>query len=268
MKPGMKHRHANTKVIRVQARELRIHPTAQRLLVPSRLRELARDLDLDAIGDLHAVEYVIDGVKGIWVVDGQHRLRTLMDEDLGDWMVDVVVHLDKQDDASASDLFLKLNNRLSIHPFDKFDQARKAGRAAAVGITDIAQHFELKIDRQSRDGQISCVGVLDRVYALDREGAALRLALETLIAAWGRTASAVEGPLVEGLALLYHTFNGTIERPALVKKLAKYPGGPSALIGDARGLRKTRHATVPRCVAEQITAAYNAGRRVGRLDPL
>ena len=263
----MKSQDAKTKVIQMEARALRIHPTAQRLLVPRKLKELAKNLDLDAIGVLHAVEYEIEGVRAIWIIDGQHRLRTLMDEGLGEWVVKVEIHLDVKDDARASELFLELNNRASVHPFDKFDNARMAGRADAVGITEIARGFDLRVDRASRDGLLCCVSVLTRVFSFDGDGSALNLTLETLVAAWGRTASAMEGRLVEGLGILYKTFDGTIDRPALVKKLAKYPGGPSALIGDARGKQRSRHATIARCVAEQIIDVYNSGRKNGRLDP-
>jgi hypothetical protein len=262
----MKGQQSQTKVVRVQARTLRIHPSAQRLLVASKLKQVAKDLDLDAIGVLHGVEYEINGERAIWLIDGQHRHRVLMDEGLGDWIVEVKVHLDVTDDARASELFLKLNNRTAIHPFDKFENARAAGHPDAVGITEIARQFDLTINRRSDDGLLCCVTVLERVFHFDGNGAVLGLALETLTAAWGRTASAVEGKLVEGLGMLYQHFNGAIDRPVLVKKLAKYPGGPSALIGDARGLRDLRHATIARCVAEQVVATYNAGRRVERLE--
>jgi hypothetical protein len=70
------------------------------------------------------------------------------------------------------------------------------------------------------------------------------------------------------LGLFLKTYGGNIDRAALVKKLAKYPGGSSGLIGDARGLRQFRHASIVRCVAEQTVEVYNSGRRGGKLDPL
>jgi hypothetical protein len=256
-----------SKVIKIEAQSLRIHPHAQRELVPRKLRQLKKDFDLDAIGVLHGVEYEIDGVLAIWIIDGQHRWKTLIDLGLGEWTVEVKLHLDCKDDARASELFLRLNNRASVHPFDKFENARSAGHADAVGITRLASDRQLKVERGSRDGVVCCVSVLNTVFNIDA-GATLAATLDTVLAAWGRTAAAVEGRVIEGLGLVYERFNGAIDRPALVKKLAKYPGGPSKLIGDARGLREFRHASIPRCLAERVIEVYNAGRRAGKLDPL
>ena len=52
----------------------------------------------------------------------------------------------------------------------------------------------------------------------------------------------------------------------MIKKLAKYPGGASALLGDAKGIHERRHISVARCVAEQVIETYNSGRRSGKLD--
>jgi hypothetical protein len=256
-----------SKVITVAAQTLRIHPHAQRDLLPHKLKELMNTFDLDAIGVLHGVEYEINGEFAIWIIDGQHRWKVLMDQGLGEWLVEVKIHIDVKDDARASELFLKLNNRAPIHPYDKFENARRAGHTDAVGIHQIAIDRKLKIDRTSRDGNVCCVSVLNSVYNFD-DGEALGATLDTVLAAWGHTAAAVEGKLIEGLGLVYRTFNGNVDRPALVKKLAKYPGGPSALIGDARGLREYKHISIPRCVAERVIEVYNTGRRIGRLDPL
>lgn len=263
----MGRRAANTRLTRIEARSLRIHPTAQREILPHKLKQLTTEMDLDAIGVLHAVEYEIDGVRGLWVIDGQHRLRALLELGLGEWEVEVKVHLDVKDDARASDLFLKLQNRANVNSFAKFDQAYKAKYKYAVRIVEIAAAHELKIRRRTDDGVMSCVSSLTRVYGFD-DGATLEATLETIIEAWGHTAAAVEGKLIEGLGIVYKTYNGGIDRPVLVKKLAKYPGGASGLIGDAKGLKRYRTISLPRCVGEQIVEMYNSGRRAGKLDPL
>lgn len=263
----MKTHAIKSRLIKIEAQNLRIHPYAQRALLPSRLKQLNAELDLDAIGVLHGVEYTINGETGIWIVDGQHRWRALMDQGLGEWLVEVKIHIEVKDDARASELFLRLNNRAPVHPFDKFDNARRAGHKDAVGITKIATEHDLKISRQSANANLTCVGALNTVFNYDG-GSTLKSTLDTVIAAWGRNAAALEGKLIEGLGLLYKTFNGSIERPTLVKKLAKYPGGASGLIGDARGMKQYRKTSVSRCIAERIIEIYNMGRRTGRLDPL
>jgi len=260
-------RTLKSKLVKVEAQKLRTHPYAQRELLQHKLKQLKEDLDLDAIGVLHGVEYAINGEYAIWIIDGQHRWRALMDHGFGEWEVEVKIHTEVKDDARASELFLKLNNRAVVKAYDKYENARRAGHNNAVSIAKIATERSLRVDRQSADGHLCCITVLMNVWNFDG-GNTLILTLDTLLAAWGRTAAAVEGKLIEGLGTLYKTFNGTIDRPVLVKKLAKYPGGASGLIGDARGLRQFRHASVSRCVAERIIELYNVGRRNGKLDPL
>jgi hypothetical protein len=256
-----------SKIVRVEARQLRIHPFAQRQLVPAKLKKLMAEIDLDAIGVLHAVEYAIDGVIGIWVIDGQHRLRCLMENGLGEWVVEVKVHTDATDHARASALFLKLNDRSPVAVFDKFENEVSAGAPWALSAIEILKQHGLKVTRGSNDGCACCVSALRSLYSRDN-GRVLDLTIKTVIAAWGRTAPAMEGKLLEGIGALYETYNGSVDQAALVKKLAKYPGGASALMGDAKGLRQFRKTSLSRCVAERIIETYNAGRRVGKLDPL
>jgi hypothetical protein len=256
-----------SKVVRVEAQTLRVHPFAQRDIVPSKLKKLMAELDLDAIGVLHAVEYEINGQAAKWIIDGQHRWRALIGHGLGEWLVEVKIHLDVTDDARASALFLKLNDRAAVSPFGKFANEVKAGVPEAVGVIQLVHARNLKATNASGDGQVRCVTALKRVYGLDG-GKALALTLETIIGAWGRTESAMDGKIIEGVGLVHSTYNGSIDLPALSKKLAKYPGGASGLLGDAKGLRQFRKASLPRCVAETVIEAYNVGRKTGKLDPL
>ena len=188
-----------TKDVWVRVDELDIHPTAQRLLLPSKVNEIYNNLDLDAIGVLHAVEYEINGVRKIWIIDGQHRWRALMNHDFGEWSVKVRVHGDVKDDARACALFLKLNNRRAIGPYDKFEKSVRSGDASAVGILRLTSERQLRITRSTEsDGTIRCVSALGTVYAADG-GAALRKTLDTLLGAWGRKTAAYDGKLVEGV---------------------------------------------------------------------
>lgn len=258
---------SKAKVVKVRADSLAIHPTAQRELVPSKLRKLMAELDLDAIGVLHAVEYPIKKELKMWVIDGQHRLRALLDHGLGEWVVEVKVHLDANDDARASALFLKLNDRAPVSPFDKWMNELKAKSEAAINATGIAMKHGLTVSRQSGDAKIACVTTLKKLYSVDG-GVTLDKTLDVICEAWGTKASAMEGKLIEGVGQVFAKYNGTIEQPAMVKKLAKYSGGASGLLGDARGLMEYRRATLARCVAERVVETYNLGRRAGKLDPL
>jgi hypothetical protein len=261
------HKQPLTRIVRKPASELRLHPLAQRDIVPAKLKKLMAELDLDAIGVLHAVAYQIDGEEGPWIIDGQHRWRALMDHGLGEWVVDVKLHLGITDHAGASALFLKLNDRSPVSPYDKFLNEVRAEFPAAVSIYNLLGSRGLRFARNSADGQVCCPAALKKVYGMD-SGKALGLALDTILAAWGKTAAAMEGAILEGIGLVYGAYHDRVERPALVNRLAKYSGGPGKLIGDAKGLKNFRKAPLPRCVAEVVIGQYNVGRRVGRLDPL
>lgn len=244
------------KIIYVAANDLKPHPSAQRRLSPAQVKRIMADLDLDAIGTVHIVE--IDGQ--LWIVDGQHRWSALMRHGLGEWKVRCEVHEDATDHARASALFLRLNNRALVGVFDRWLNEIQAGDPIATGTQKIVEGRGLRIALQTGDGIIACVAALKRIYALDN-GETLKDVLDILSGAYGLTPASVEGKLIEGLALVSSKFNGTIDRQILAKKLAKYPGGASSLIGDAKGLMRMRRATMSRAVAEVILETYNVGRR-------
>lgn len=258
---------SKSKMVKVRADDLSIHPHAQRALVPRKLKQLSAELDLDAIGVLHAVEYPIRGKKKLWIIDGQHRLKALLDHGFGEWLVEIKVHLDVQDDARASALFLKLNDRSPVSTYDKFKNELKSNHPVAVATLRIVKINGLEIDGSGADGIITCISTLKKVYKMD-EGETLTATLKMLLQAWGKTAASVEGKLVEGLGLVVSRYNSSIDTPSLVKKLAKYPGGASGLIGDARGIRNFRKTSLSRCVAERVIETYNGGKRSEKLELL
>jgi len=253
------------KMLRVGADKLQPHPEAQRELSPARIKKLTANFNLDAVGTIHVVDYPIDGKEAYWIIDGQHRWRSLMDLGLGEWEVDVKVHLGVKTDAEASALFLQLNDRLSVKPFDKFKNRLQAREDAAVAINDIVTKYGMRVASSTADGCIVGIAALEKTYRLD-DGKALDKTLATSTGAWGRRT--FDAKLIEGIGLVYARFDGTIEQPAMVKKLAKYKGGAPALIGDARGLMEYLKGSLARSIAECVIGIYNSGRRVGRLEPL
>lgn len=250
-----------TEMREIEARYLRPHPTAQRGLPARRLKQIKEELDLDVIGVLHAVEYPIDGVPGLWIVDGQTRLTALMESDLGSWKVEVMVHLDALTDARASQLFLFLNNRTNINPYDRYANELQAGSVPAVHMTQIVQSHGLKVSDAHRDGHIAAPVALRSAYALDR-GVSLDDALGMIVAAWGDRNEAMDGKLIEGISHFIHRYGRQrIDIQALTQKLSKYKGGPSGLLGDAKGQRRYGASTLVAAITNQVVAVYNLGRR-------
>lgn len=260
----------NTKVVRVPVNKLRIHPTAQRDITTGKIKAMMANFDLDAIGVLHAVQYDVPGPGngwGIWIIDGQHRVDILQRLEFGEWEVDVMIHLDVKDDARASQLFLELGERSVIHPWHKFDNAVRAGIQDAVGSFVLADRFGFKVHKNAGDGHIVCVKALTDAWNLD-EGISLEKTLRVIAESWGTDKAGTDGFLISGLSNLFYRFGHLIDSPALIKKLAKYEGGPSKLLGAAKGIRSIRKVTVARCVTIHVADLYNAGRRLNLIGPL
>ena len=248
---------------------LRPHPVAQRDLQPDTLRKIGgANFNINSVGQLSIVQYKIENDDGPWIVDGHHRQNVMNELGYADYMVPVELHLYVKDDAAACRLFLELNQRGTVRPFFKFRAALKAGMPGPVAIAKVVKFYGLGIDQASKDGYICCVSSLERIYRYDDTGVTLSTALSIATNAWGLTANAVEGRIIEGLGLLVKTYGDQIDAPALIKKLAQYPGAPAALLGDARNLRKSLHASIPYCMAQQMIIAYNQGRRSGKLTHL
>jgi hypothetical protein len=254
-----------TRLLKVRADSLQPHPLAQREIVPSRLKKLVESLDLDAIGVLHVVEYPIQGKSAKWIIDGQHRWRALMDHGMGEWEVEVKLHADVTDHARASALFLRLNDRSPVRPFDKFQNSLRAKEEDAIAINDIVLKNKLRIASTGGQGTVVGIGALYKTYRFDG-GPALDKSLGTITQAWGLRS--FDSKLVEGIGLVFARYNGTVDQPAFITKLSKYPGGSTGLIGDARGIMEYRKVSLPQCIAERAIETYNKGRSTGKLDPL
>lgn len=240
----------------------------QRALIPSRVKELTRTIDLDAIGVI-TVSARPDGQ--LMVLDGQHRVTALMELGMGDWEVTCHVHhgLTVQDEAG---LFRLLNNTRRPSAVDDYLKGVVEGDPECAEIDEIITSAGLRVALQTGPGLISCVGAMRKIYRgkspIERGGPrALEGALQTALAAWGQRPEATEGHIIAGLGQFFLRYDENIDRPALIRKLAKYKGGPSGLVGSARALYDIRGGTVGRCVAALIVDTYNRGRR-SQLDPI
>lgn len=245
--------------IMVRVDSLVPHPIAQRSIEESHVKNIRATLDLDAIGVIHVVR-----IKGrLYIVDGQHRYRALMDEGCGEWLVEVRVHLDVADDTGAAKLFLKLNYRRKINPFDTFDKEVVAGDPVALGVVKVLDGAGIKVARYATDGAVNCVGALKKVYSYKKGeslGDVLRITLKVCSAAYGTGESVLEGKLLEGVGMAIAAHYGNIETDDLVKKLSKR-GSAASLIGDAKGLRDYQKSTLARAVADVVIDTYNSGKR-------
>ncbi len=236
-----------------------------RPMTPTRVAVLARDFDPDLVGVIH----VSPRDRGTYaIIDGQHRVQAVREALGADQVVPCWIHKGIRTAKQAS-LFVGLNNSAKVPPLFQFMGRVNANQPIAVAIAGIIEDAGLKLTAAAGDGKIRCVASLERVYAGSGDpvaGArALRLALKVVTEAWGKTASAVSGSIVEGVGLMILRYGDQVEIDSLISKLASSKGGAQALLGQARALKDWRGGTVSRAVAGSVVNVYNRGRRVGAL---
>ncbi|RCH70516.1 hypothetical protein DT019_03225 [Streptomyces sp. SDr-06] len=169
-------------------------------------------------------------------------------------------------------LFLGLNDGRQVKAVYKFLGRVTAGEADAVAISAIATSLGWRISDQAGSTSITAVKSLERLFHGERAqnpamapGRALTLTLRIVTEAWGYKSEAVNGDVLLGIGSIFNRFGEVVELPALIKKLAEFPAGPSGLLGKARGARDFKGGTVAHCVSEIVVRAYNTRRRAGSL---
>lgn len=247
----------------IRADRLLVDHNYQRELVPARVRSIVNDFDFDALGVL-IVSYR-DG--RYYVIDGQHRHAALMELGLGEWEVTCKVYEGLTDSDEAA-IFVEANNTRKPSAYDIFKASLRARDPECVGVTAIVERNGLEIAAYGRDGTVTCVTTLRQIYRAAPFGVLLDKTLGVAVDAFGVRSVAVEGHVLAGISIVLKTYEDKIDRPTLVQKLSKAPGGASGLVGRARTLREMRSASLDRLVAAVIVAEYNKGRRSGMLADL
>jgi hypothetical protein len=91
-------------------------------------------------------------------------------------------------------------------------------------------------------------------------------ALAVATTAWGKTATAVDGGILLGLALVISHYDTEIDWQEACRVFAKCPGGAAGIIGKARGLRAAMPTrSMPWCIARVMVERYNTNRRTSRI---
>ncbi len=246
------------------ARTLIIDPQVQRELIPARIKTLSDSLDLDAIGVI-TVSHRDNGK--LVILDGQHRVRALLDAGMGDWEVLCHIYRGLTLQAEAR-LFRLLNNTRRSGAYDDYTKGVLQGDYECVAIDAIVHGAGLRVHNQATDGSITCVAALRAVHRsaekTDTPGV-LADTLRVVTEAWGHNHQAVEGHLIKGIGMFIHRHHGQIDKAVLIRKLAKFNGGASGLLGKARGLKEINGESVAACVATLVQQTYNRGRQT-KLD--
>lgn len=243
----------------------------RRVVNHARVREIGTNFDPDAFGQLCVSEKgaIIDEKyppdKHV-AADGQHRLLAItkiMGWD-GSQKLPCIVDPNLTTKGGLAKKFRLLNRRVAVRPVDDFKAALLGGVDWAVRINTVIQRFGFRVDATASSSVITAVHALRFLFDAGEE--VLSNAISTATTAWGRTTDAVQGDVLRGLGLMFRRYREQpIDKAALAEKLRKLPGGPSHLIGRARGSRDTHGSTVAHNIAAIVVVAYNKGRRTQKL---
>jgi hypothetical protein len=248
----------------VPVADINVDETVQRGLIPARLKKLAEELDLDALG----VVTVSQRDNGEYVViDGQHRLAALKEHEMGEWDLtcNVYRHLTLAQEAA---LFRRLNDTRKITSYDDYSKGLVEGDPEIVAINGIVQRHGLKVRNYGHDGTVTCVTKIRQLYQSKDglpAGQNLDEALEVSLGAWGQKAAAVEKSLLGGIALVLRK-HPDIDKRSLTEGLAKFGGGAAGVLGKARLFKEVKAASIEKLCGEVIVENYNKRRRQGKLD--
>ena len=241
--------------------QMRVNPLAQRDLNRARVAQLAACFDPEQLG----APVVSHRGGWFWLLDGQHRIEAYKlwlgsweDQQLQCWCYEGL------SEAHEAELFLKLNDTLTVSAFARFKVAVAAGRDAEADVDRIVRALGLRISAGRSGGGICAVATLRRVYG--RAGAGvLSRALRVIRDAYGD--AGLDGPVIEGIALVCQRYDGDLTEQHAVARLGAAHGGVHGLLSRAGQLRQGTGAAPAECVAAAAVELINRGTGRTKLAP-
>ena len=249
-KPGRIERGCHLKWVRIS--DMKVSPAAQREFRPHWKDHLVASFDLTKMG----VPTVNNRDGSHFVVDGQHTTEALRDLGFGDELVQCWYY-EGLSEAEEAELFLVLNDRLSVNVFDKFNVGIVAEREVPSDIDRIVRSLGLSVNKAKGDGSIGCVGTLTQVY---RAGGpkALSRALRITRDSFGDPG--YQAAIIKGLGLVCQRYNGELDDSTAIAKLGGMRAGATALMSKAITTQKQTRKPIGDCVAAAVVDVINSGK--------
>ena len=205
------------------------------------------------------------------ILDGWHRTTVVKEltDNQGTILGRVFEGLTKPQEAM---LFLRLNAGDKPNLLEKFKARLVADDSAATEIVKLVHAYGWDISPITGNGNIQCVGALDRIYRrsteLDAEPNLLLIALMCVTRAWGIEREGGQSAILEGVATMFAEYGDLLNVDRVIAKMATYPGGAMGLHSDARKMASLRRGRVPIAVVELLVEEYNKGLQSKRLAPM
>lgn len=252
------------KMMSLAANRFSVDHSYQRDVLPSRVKHIAEDLDLDALG-VFAISLRPGDVYVL--LDGQHRWQAMMHHGVGEWEVLCRVYSGLTVDEEAA-LYRQLNDTRRISAWDDFKAGVVSEDEECLDILRIAKRAGWVVGNQAKDGMVACIAMLRTLYRREGGAKALGRALEDARQAWGENHVGAERYILAGLHKIHSTYNGDLDRPAFIAKIAKAKGGPAGILGTAKAMQAMSAKHVGALCAAVMVEHYNRGRRDGKLAEL
>lgn len=262
--------HTRTAAQDTQAKEqmwlpvksLRVDPTYQRPLDNQRVRRMAKEFDLDALGTIE-VSRRNDGQ--LFVIDGQHRISALFVIGFGEEKVPCLIHYGLSLEEEAR-IFRMRNTAVRPNSFAMFRAELAEGGNEAVDIEQTVRRCGLEITQGANRGTIQAVSALRRVYR-NTGGLVLERTLRLIISAWGTQSFNFQADLLVALALVQKRYGVELDRDRLIHQLGTVTA--NSLLAQARATKVNITASSgslwAQALPELIVALYNKNLRVKRL---
>lgn len=232
--------------------QMRVSPLGQRDVNEARVDRMAANFDPEQIGT-PTVNHRDDCY---WIIDGQHRIRTLEAVGWGDQQVQCWTY-EGLSEAEEAEMFLKLNDVLAVSAFDRYTKGVAAGRTVECDIDRTVRVNGLVVSRDKTPGAIGAVGTLQRVYSRS-DAKTLGRTLRIIRDAYGDPG--LEAPVIDGIGYLCQRYNGALDDAVATERLSNAHGGVNALLGRAEVTRKATGKSRGQCVAAAAVELINAGR--------
>ena len=160
-------------------------------------------------------------------------------------------------EAEEAEIFLKLNDYLSVNAFELFRIGFNAGRPEETDITGIVQKCGLTISQSKAEGTVGAVGALRRVYRREG-GAVLARTLGIVRDAYGQPG--LVSPVIDGIGLLCGRYNGEMDTERAVLRLSTAAGGLRGLMNRAYFNKNQMNKAINECIAAAAVELVNRGK--------
>lgn len=252
---------SNRNVKSLRAASLVVDPKVQRALNMNRVKNMAENLDENALGVL-TVSLRSDG--RYYIVDGQHRHGATIYAGGDDTMLLCHTYQGLSLEEEAA-LFRVLNTAQKPSPIDLFRVRLVEGDQSALSIAKIIAKHEFAVDHNVVDHRFSAVVAANQLYALSPDR--FEETVDVLMDAWPHSPQALRGEMLKGMFSVLDEYYGIISTSALVSKLRRYPGGAPRFHMDAKGAyASAKELHLSDHVATKVVNVYNKGNRSHLLD--